>query len=120
MKTDDPKLLEIKNKILSASQRKEQAAWEAVLSQESGRRVLMQLMNHFGLYQDCFDGNGQQMAKKVAQQNCAQFIRNRISFWAGGEVWALMEKEEMMRQTQDTNEIERETEKLEKEREGKK
>ena len=122
MKTDDPKLLEIKNKVLSASQRKEQAAWEAVLASEAGRRVLWGLMKEFGLYNYCIpsNGNGTKLTENAARQGCAQFIKNQVSFWAGGEVWAVMEKEEMLRVSMDRDEVNREQDKLQKQREDQK
>lgn len=121
MPTDDPKLLEIKQKILNANQRREQAAWEDILSRESGRRVLWQLMEEFGLYSYCIpdNGNGSKMAEKAAKQGCAQYIRNRISFWVGGKVWALMEQESMQNQERDEAETERMTKEVEKQKQRK-
>lgn len=119
MKTDDPELLKIKEKVLNDSQRKEQAAWEDTLSRESGRRVLWQLMDEFGLFKYGFDGtqgNGQKIAENVARQGCAQFIKNRIAFWGGGDYWMTMEREAMSRMERDSSEIERQTQALEKKR----
>ena len=116
IKTDDPEYLAIRDKILNVSQRKEQEAWEAILSTEPGRRVLWQLMDKFGLYDYVFDGNGQKMAEKAAKQGCAQFIRNQISFYVGGEIWMNMEREQMIKRQQDDSEIERQTKKLDEKR----
>ena len=120
--TDDPKKLEIKNKILSNSQRKEQAAWEAVMNSESGRRVMWELMNKFGLFSYCVpsNGNGTKMTENAARQGCAQEIKNLIAFWCGGTVWTKMEQEEMNRKALDASEEDRMTTALEKERQEKK
>ena len=119
--TDDPEILEVKNKILTDNQRREQAAWEAVMNTESGRRVMWDLMQKFGLYDYCLpaNGNGTKLAENAARQGCAQFIRNRIAFYCGGNVWAIMEREDMTRQEMDDNTEKRETSKIETER-GKK
>ena len=83
-KTNDAEIAKIKDRVLKASLKKEQAAWEEVLGRESGRRVLWELMKEFGLYKYCFDPNGSKMGENVARQGCAQYIKNRIAFWAGG------------------------------------
>jgi len=115
-KTDDPDILKIQEKILNTSQRKEKDAWAWVMSNEMGRRVLWELMMKFGLYADVFDKQGQEETKKAAQQNCAQYIRNQIAFFLGGQLWLTMEKEAMERATIDKAELERMTVELEKQR----
>jgi hypothetical protein len=115
-KTNDAEIAKIKDRVLKASLKKEQAAWEEVLGRESGRRVLWELMKEFGLYKYCFDPNGSKMGENVARQGCAQYIKNRIAFWAGGDYWVKMEQEDMTRNTQDLNEITRMNDELEKKR----
>ena len=113
-KTSDEAVLKIKEKILNNAQRKEAMAWEFVLSTEQGRRVLWDLMMKFGLFDYTFNTNGSTMAEKAARQGCAQHIRNMVSFWVGGQCWALMESEDMARKTTDLAETERLVTELEK------
>ena len=115
-KTNDAEIAKIKDRVLKASLKKEQASWEEVLGRESGRRVLWELMKEFGLYKYCFDPNGSKMGENVARQGCAQYIKNRIAFWAGGDYWVKKEQEDMTRNTQDLNEITRMKDELEKKR----
>jgi hypothetical protein len=118
VQTNDKEMAGIKQKILDDNQRKEQAVWAGVMSTTSGRMVMWQLMEEFGLFGYCFDGNGQKMAEKTAKQGCAQYIKNRIAFWCGGEVWTMMEYEAMQRAKQDDSELERKTKELEIQRKG--
>ncbi|MGH2612055.1 MAG: hypothetical protein ACRDFB_03275 [Rhabdochlamydiaceae bacterium] len=112
MPTYQELVAKIKQNVLDKKQRKEQSAWEWIMSTKDGRRVMFQLMKEFGLYDECFDKNGQEMARKASRQACAQFIKNRISFWVGGNAWMEMESEEMQRVMDDQAEIDRETKQL--------
>lgn len=95
----------MEERLLGKRNRRLKEAWESVLSTPQGRQVLYELMEEFGLYQDCFDKNGQEMSAKVARQGCAQNIKNKISFWFGANPWISMIFE--AKQRQDTENTER-------------
>jgi hypothetical protein len=90
--------ISMEERLLGKRNRRLKEAWESVLSTPQGRQVLYELMEEFGLYQDCFDKNGQEMSAKVARQGCAQNIKNKISFWFGANPWISMIFEAKQRQ----------------------
>ena len=100
----DKARLQMEERILGKRNRKLKESWEWVLSQPQGRQVMYELMEEFGLYQDCFDKNGQEMSAKVARQGCAQNIKNKIAFWFGANPWISMIFEAKQRQDSETTE----------------
>ena len=96
--TDAEAKTAMEERLLGKRNRKLKDAWENILSTPAGRQVLYDLMIEFGLYQDCFDKNGQEMSAKVARQGCAQSIKNRISYFFGVNPWISMIFEAKQRQ----------------------
>ena len=72
-------------------------SWISVMKTYDGRLIVNSLMWKFGLYANCFDKNGSEMAQKASRQGCAQEIMGWVNHACGGDTWRLMEQEEQER-----------------------